>query len=146
MKDLQLIGGDLVTGSRGYLTVSGAPYLRQRIALAFGEPYGDDPYHPQWGSTLPSMIGSPIEGGTTALVTSEAARVLQQLMDAQQQQITGSVLNGTRSQLSAADVIASVNSVNAVASGDPDTIVLLISLTTQAGTQIQVARTVTASA
>lgn len=146
MKDLQLSGGDLVIGSRGYQTVSGGAYLRQRIALALGEPYGDDPYHPQWGSTLPAMIGSPIRGGTETLITSEAARVLQQLMDAQQQQIIGWTLGGTRAQLTAADVIASVDSVSAAQSPDPGTVQLSVVLTTQAGAQIQVARTVTAGA
>lgn len=146
MKDLQLSGGDLLVGSRGFATVTGAPYLRQRIALALGEPYGDDPYHPQWGSTIPAMIGAPLLAGTPDLVTSEAARVLQQLMDAQQQQTVSAVLSGTRSQLTAADVIASVDSVSAGQSADPETVQLAIALTTQAGTQIQVSRTVTAGA
>lgn len=142
MRDLQLTNGDLVLAGRGFATVTGSAYLRQRIALALGEPYGSDIYHPQWGSTLSAMLGAPLEPGTPALVSSEASRVLQQLIDAQGQQVTSSSLRGVRSQLSAADVIASVDSIQAAQGADPDVVQLSIALTTKAGTQVAVARTV----
>lgn len=142
MKDLQLVGGDLLPAGRGFATVTGAAYLRQRVATALGEPYGDDPYHPTWGSTLPSMFGTPQSPDTPTLVSSEVARVLDQLIAAQQQQITQSTLTGSRSQLAAADVIATVDSVNAAVAARPDTIAVQIALTTQAGQQLVISRTV----
>jgi phage baseplate assembly protein W len=142
VKDLQLVGGDLLPGGRGFATVTGAAYLRQRVATALAEPYGDDPYHPTWGSTLHAMLGAPQVGDTSTLVSSEVARVLEQLMAAQRVQITQSVLNGVRSQLSAGDVIASVDSVDASVAARPDTIGVQIALTTQAGQQLAISRTV----
>jgi phage baseplate assembly protein W len=141
MRDLQLAGGDLVTGTGGFTTVTGTDYLRQRIALALGEPYGDDPYNPAWGSMLPSYIGGPQDSGTDALVSSEVSRVLQLVMDAQQNQIAGWALTGSRSQYAAADVIASVESVSATSTWD--TVSVTLTLTTQAGTQLTLTRTVT---
>jgi hypothetical protein len=142
MKDLQLVGGDLFPAGRGFATVTGAAYLRQRVATALGEPYGFDPYHPQWGSALEGYIGQPIKSGTPALISSEVSRVLAQLMAAQQQQIAAASRNGTRSQLNADDVIASVDSVGAAQGIRPDSIQVSVALTTQGGQQLQVTRTV----
>ena len=130
-------------GSLGFAAVDGASYIRQRIATALGEPYGDDEYHPLWGSTLESFIGTPITSGTSALVSSEVSRVLQHLISAQQAQVTASALAGTRSVLSAADVIATVDSVSAAVGADPEIIQVVIALTTQAGAALTVTRTVT---
>jgi hypothetical protein len=117
--------------------------VRQRVATALSEPYGTDPYNPTWGSALIGYLGAPQNAGTPALVTSEVSRVLAGLIAAQQLMITSSAMAGTRSQLAAADTIASVNSVNASAGVRPDAIAVAVSLTTQGGQQLQVARTVT---
>lgn len=142
MKDLQLVGGDLFAAGRGFATVTGTAYLRQRVATALAEPYGSDSFHPEWGSALESYLGGPISAGTPALITAEASRVLAQIMTAQQSMITLAALNGTRSQLSADDVIASVDSVAAGSGTRPDSVLLSIALTTQGGQQISVNRTV----
>jgi phage baseplate assembly protein W len=142
VRDLQLVGGDLFASGRGFATVTGADYVRQRVATALTEPYGSDPYHPEWGSALHGYLGSPQDAGTPALLTSEVSRVLAQLVAAQQLLITASAMTGTRSQLMAADVIASVDSVNASAGARPDAIGVAVALTTQGGQQLQVTRTV----
>lgn len=142
IKDLQLAGGDLVAAGRGFGTVTGADYVRQRVATALSEPYGSDPYHPQWGSALEGYLGGPQVSGTAALVSSEVSRVLQQLVAAQQLMITASAMQGSRSQLAAADTIASVDSVSAGTGVRPDSIAVSVALTTQGGTSLQVTRTV----
>jgi phage baseplate assembly protein W len=142
IRDLQLIGGDLVASGRGFATVTGTDYVRQRVATALTEPYGSDPYHPEWGSALRGYLGAPQDAGTPTMLTSEVSRVLAQLIAAQQLLITASALAGTRSQLAAADVIASVDSVDAFQGVRPDAIAVAISLTTQGGQQLQVTRTV----
>ena len=142
MKDLQLSGGDLLPAGRGFATVDGGAYIRQRVATALAEPYGNDPYNPTWGSTLPSFLGTPQAGDTPTLVAAETSRVIQQLMAAQQVQITNAQLNGTKSQLDASDVIASVDSVTAAVAGRPDTVQVNVALTTTAGAQLQITRTV----
>lgn len=142
MRDLQLVGGDLFASGRGFATVTGADYVRQRVATALSEPYGSDPYHPEWGSALTGYLGAPQDTGTPGMVTSEVSRVLAQLIAAQQLLITSTAMSGTRSQLMAADVIASVDSVNASAGTRPDAIAVAVALTTQGGQQLQVNRTV----
>lgn len=142
IKDLQLVGGDLFASGRGFATVAGADYVRQRVATALAEPYGSDPYHPDWGSALDGYLGAPQDAGTPSLVSSEVSRVLQQLIAAQQLMITASAMAGTRSQLAAADTIASVNSVSASQGARPDAVTVAVSLTTQGGAHLQVVRTV----
>lgn len=144
MKDLQLVGGDLLASGRGFATVTGADYVRQRVATALSEPYGSDPYHPQWGSALQGYLGAPQNSASQAMVASETSRVLAALIAAQQLMITSSALAGTRSQLAASDVIAVVNGVSAAQGSRPDAIAVTVSLTTQGGQQLAVSRTVSA--
>lgn len=143
MKDLQLTGGDLVASGRGFATVTGADYVRQRVACALSEPYGSDPYNPQWGSALTGWLGSPQNSGTRALVAAEAQRVLSSLMAAQQVMLKSAALTQTRSQLNAAEVIAQVNGVTAAAGSRPDAVQVTVTLTTMGGQQVQASRTVT---
>jgi hypothetical protein len=117
--------------------------VRQRVATALSEPYGSDPYNPTWGSALTGYLGMPQDAGTPALITSEVSRVLAVLIAAQQLMITSSAMTGQRSQLAAADTIASVDAVNAGAGTRPDAIAVSVALTTQGGQQLQVVRTVT---
>lgn len=144
MKDLALMGKDLLPAGRGFATVTGTAYLRQRVAKALAEPYGFNPYHPLWGSALRSYLGAPQTEGTPALISSEVSRVLSQIMAAQQAALTRSAAAGQRSQMTAADVIASVDSVSASTGPSLVTVAVAVSLTTQAGNQIQITRTVSA--
>lgn len=144
MKDLQLVGGDLLSSGRGFAAVDGADYVRQRVACALSEPYGSDPYNPSWGSALTGWLGSPQTDGTQAMVAAEAQRVLKALMAAQQLALKAASLTGTRSQLGSDDVIAVVNSVTAAAGSRPDAVQVTVTLTTMGGTQVQASRTVSA--
>jgi phage baseplate assembly protein W len=142
VKDLQIAGGDLALAGSALGLVDGTAYIRQRIATALAEPYGSDPFQPTWGSTLNSFLGGPITTGTDALVASEVARVLAQLIAAQRAMITSWALTGSRAQLLADDTIAAVNSVNTYVGVDPEMIVVNLSLTTQGGQQLALSRTV----
>lgn len=143
IKDLQLVGGDLLASGRGFATVTGADYVRQRVACALSEPYGSDPYNPGWGSALTGWLGAPQGAGTQAMVASEGQRVLSALVAAQQLVLKSAAMTNTRSQLNAADVIAQVNSVTASAGPRPDAVQVTVTLTTMGGQQISASRTVT---
>jgi phage baseplate assembly protein W len=143
IKDLQLVGGDLLASGRGFATVTGADYVRQRVACALSEPYGSDPYNPSWGSALTGWLGAPQNSGTQAMVAAEAQRVLSALMAAQQLMLKSAALASTRSQLNSADVIAQVNSVTAAPGSRPDAVQVTVTLTTMGGQQVSASRTVT---
>lgn len=145
MKDLRIAGGDLSLAGGDLALVDGTAYIRQRIGTALAEPYGTDPFQPAWGSTLTSYLGTPIVAGTDALIASEVARVLAQLIAAQRMMITSWALTGSKAQLNAADTIASVTSVSASADFDPEMIDVQIVLLTYGGQQLIVNRTVAAT-
>ncbi len=140
MKGLALSGGDLVVGQGGYTTLTGGARIRQDLALALAEPYGDDPWNPQWGSVLPNYIGAPLDAQLQLLVRSEVVRVLQQYVAAQAADIATDALSGSRSRYSYGDVVAAVLSVNTVV--NYDSLQVAIALQTQAGEQVALVRTV----
>ncbi len=140
MRTLMLRNGDLVVGSAGHQVVEGTAKIRQDLALALGEPYGDDRFHPEWGSMLPNYIGEPATDEVQALVTSETARVLQAYIDSQSADVLQDSLAAQRSRYATADVVRQVNGVEAAV--EVDTIHLKVSLTTQAGQNVVISRTV----
>jgi hypothetical protein len=140
MKTLALIGGDLALGDGGYRTLTGAARIRQDLALALVEPYGQDTYHPEFGSVLAAHIGEPLTPELELLVRSEVVRVVQQYVDSQQAQIAADALAGSRSRFSFQDVVQSVQSISTDI--QYDTIKVTIALKTQSGGIVRVLRTV----
>lgn len=140
MESLAISGGDLLIGSGGLQTVTGAAKIRQDVALALGESYGTDPYEPLWGSVLPQYIGEPITQDTPNLVQAEVNRVLQQYIANQQAMLSQASTNNQSTTLTTSDIIRTVNSVDVTVSYDK--IMVVISLTTMAGQNMVVSRTV----
>lgn len=141
MKTLALSHGDLVIGPGGFQMISGANKIRQDLALALAEEYGNDPYHPQWGSVLPQYIGQSVSAETDLLVQTEVNRVLQQYMANQQAMLNQAATNNQATTMTTADVLQSVDAVTV--SAQYDTIQVAIRLTTMAGQTLTVNRTVT---
>lgn len=140
MKTLQLRNGDFVLGQGGYTTVTGTAKIRQDLALALGEPLGDDRFHPDWGSVLPNYVGQPITDETEMLVQAECARVIQQYIDAQRTGILNDVLNGNRTRYTTDDVVVQVTDI--AANADLDNLRVKLSLLTQASQNVTITRTV----
>ena len=140
MKALALSNGDLVVGSQGHSMVTGSSKIRQDMALALGEPLGEDRFHTQWGSVLPSYIGSPLTDDVEALVRAEVSRVLSNYIAVRDEYILEDRLTGSGSRFDSSDVVSSVDSISAKV--DEDSIRVSVVLTTLAGTKIKINRTV----
>lgn len=140
MRTLALIGGDLVVGEGGYRQLTGAARIRQDLALALAEPFGHDPYHPEWGSVLASYIGEPLTAELEMLVRSEVVRVLQQYVAAQQADVAADALSGARSRYSHQDVVQEVESIETDVSHD--VLRVAVALRTQSGATVRITRTV----
>lgn len=140
MKSLALSGGDLAIRDGGLRTLTGPARIRQDLALALAEPYGHDPYHPEYGSVLSSYIGQPLDAELELLVRSEVIRVLQQYVASQQADIAADALSGSRSRYSHQDVVEEVTSVDTEVSYD--TLRVAVGLKTRSGATIKILRTV----
>jgi len=140
MKTLALANGDLVVAPGGHATVTAAAKIRQDMALALGEPLGNDRFHTEWGSVLPTYIGQPVDEQTKLNVQAEVARIIEQQMAIQQRDISQDTMQGRASRYSSSDVIVGIQ--NLVVDIRYDTVKVTVSLVTQAGVRINIKRTV----
>ena len=140
MKTLALANGDLVVAPGGYTTLTTAAKIRQDMALGLGEPLGNDRFHPEWGSVLPTYIGQPVNEETEMLVQAEVARIIEQYMAVQQRGISQDSIAGRMSRYDAADVVAGVQQLTVDLRYD--TLRVTVALVTQAGVRINIKRTV----
>lgn len=132
--------GDLVLSSRSWAMATGAQRITQDLTMALGEPYGDDRFHPQWGSVLPRYIGQNIAPELQMRVEAEAVRIVRNYIAAQQDTILSTAAAGQRSQYSTADVVRAIVGLDVQV--QQDTIRLRIQLATQANQLITLNRTV----
>jgi phage baseplate assembly protein W len=140
MKTFALQSGDLVIGNTGHKMISGTSKIRQDLALALGETYGNDRFHPQWGSVLPNYVGTPIVADTEMLVKSEVARVIQYYIGIQQSEVLQDALKIDRARFSTADVVAQVTNISTVI--NYDTIQVKVTLTTAAQQNVSITRSI----
>lgn len=143
MMTLALSAGDLVINSHSYQTISGAAMIRQDLSLALIEPYGDDPYHPTWGSLLPSYVGLPLSSSLQMTVENEVTRVVTQFMNMQQATISNAQSRGYVVGYTTADVVVGITGVTSSISYD--TLTITVSLVTAAGQGVSITRTVSLS-
>ena len=140
MKSLALSGGDLVVDAGGLQMLEGPAKIRQDLALALGEEYNTDPYHPGWGSVLTKYIGEAITGETPMLVQAEVSRIIQQYMANQRSMLEAASLNNQAHTINTSEIIRTVNSIDVSVSYD--SVRVLVDLTTMAGQTMQISRTV----
>jgi phage baseplate assembly protein W len=140
VKTLLLSGGDLVVGPGGHATVSGSSKVRQDLALALGEDYGHDRYHPEWGSVITRFLGAPITPETEMAVYSEVARVLGTYVALQKAALVRDSLQDQVSRFSLGDVVQEVTDITAKIG--IDTIFISVTIRTSSGESVTLNRTV----
>lgn len=139
MKILALSGGDLMVGSSGHQTISGAAMIRQNLALHLGEVYGSDRFHPEMGSVLIEYVGEMLDDETEMLVRAEAGRVVAQYIAIQDREVLRDHLAARASRFDSSDVVVGIRSIEARVTFD--SVRISLSLLTQSGEVIPVNRT-----
>lgn len=140
MQGLAVVDGDLVLSGGSFLTLSGAPRIKQDLNFALHDEYGSDPNHPYWGSILDRYIGQPITPSLQQQVTAEVQRVLNNYIAVQADQVNSAVINDVRGTLNTSDVVRSVTSIDVTVS--MDSISVSVELQTMARESLTVSRTV----
>ncbi len=118
MRSLQIKNGDLVLGTRGYAEVTGKDKIVQDLNIAVLTPYGSNRFHPTWGCTLDSKIGTPQSALTSQLISTEIKRVVGVLMAQQKAQLQTSQSYGYSSPYNNADLISGISSITVTPSYD----------------------------
>ena len=138
MKTLQVTNGDIQLDSGGRLQfLQGTSKLVQDLTLWLKEPLGTGFTTPNFGSTLPSMIGGTIGTATIVQVQAEVQRILNLY---QSQQILSLKTAQNLSQLGYWNKSEIINSINSVqASQSYNSIVVNVTMTSLANTQLSIA-------
>lgn len=127
MKSWQISGGDLVPGSGGFKTVTGAARLIQGLRHALAEPLGVDRFHPGWGSLVDDFVGQPLNEGTAWELEQEVNRVIGNFVAVQNEKINRAAARGTSTLYTRADVLADVSRVDVTYQQDKASITVTIS-------------------
>ena len=87
MKTMAIRNGDLVLSGSKFGMVEGMARVQQQLGLAMREQYGNDRFHRQWGSTLPSWIGEVLSSDVPFEVRAEVTRIVRDFILNQNEQI-----------------------------------------------------------
>ena len=116
---LSIVDGDLDLRGSSIAIVHGAEKLKQDVSIWLRERYGSDRFHTNYGSVLDSFIGSVISDYTKSEVQSEVLRVLQNYQSVQLRR-----LKENPQLLSAAEIMASIDSIDVTINYDMVNVVI----------------------
>jgi phage baseplate assembly protein W len=142
MRAFLIKGGDLVVGgSAGFQTVSHRKKVQQDLGLAISEPVGTDRFHPNFGSSLPSYIGTAQTDITLALIEGEIRRVIANYNAIQTAQVQADILARVRSRIANDEIISRIDKIDIKQTYDAVTVRVYI--VTRAGDTLLINRTFT---
>ena len=111
MKTLLLENGDLVVGEGGFVMLEGSQKVRQDLSITMKEPFGIDRFHPRWGSLLHEYIGGTVGTETQMFIEGEVARLVQNYMALQQEQVERDLALGSVPRFSTGELVERVESI-----------------------------------
>lgn len=139
-KALALENGDLVLGPGGFATIEGERKVFQDLSLAILEPYGNDRFHPRWGSLLDRFVGSTLNDETDLLIRSEVTRIIRNYMAVQQDRYSRDIAAGLKPPISAGEMVSRIDNLTIL--HDYDRYHLTVRLMTLAGQPVTLTSTV----
>lgn len=140
MKSPQLVSGDFVVGSGGFVMVEGVQKVYQDLSVLVRESLGEDRFHPRWGTILPDLIGGLTGEDAEADVRNEINRVIQNYMIMQSTQIRADVAMSRKPRFKPGEVLASIEGIDI--QQVEDRLNVRVRVSTANGTSINILRTV----
>jgi phage baseplate assembly protein W len=141
MNTLVVQNGDLVLANGSFSTVTGPTKVEQDIQIATLTPYGSDRFHPRYGSVFSSYIGSAINPQTSALISAELTRVINNYMAVQLGKVKQAAAAGLTSPFSQGELVQAIGTINV--QQQYDRFQVSASVVTASGQQVNVSTTVT---
>lgn len=118
MKTLLVRDGDLVVGQAGHEAIQGAAKVHQDLRHALAEPLGSDSFHPEWGSQVERFVGGILDPSATLDVRAEVARVIQNYVAGQREQMQRDRLYDRRSRFATDGVVSDIEDIRVSSRGD----------------------------
>lgn len=140
MKSPQLVAGDFVVGSGGFVMVSGTQKVYQDLSVLVRETLGEDRFHPRWGTILGDFIGTPIGQSSEADVRNEINRVIQNYMIMQSAQVRGDVAMSRRPRFRPDEIVSAIDGIDI--QQVQDRLNVRVRVSTASGSSIDLVRTV----
>jgi phage baseplate assembly protein W len=111
MQTLQVLDGDLVLSNGAFATITAAAKVAQDIEIAVLTPYGSDRFHARYGSVFESYVGQPSSPQTSALISAELTRVINNYMAVQLGQVKSAVAAGGQSPFGQNELVSSIGPI-----------------------------------
>lgn len=140
MKTLALADGDLVVTPAGHKTVSGSAKIQQDLTAALVEPYGNDRFNRDFGSTVRNYVGQALDPEIEMLVEAEVNRVIQAYVVTQRREVLSDNLAQRQSRFDTSDVVRAIRKIDVSLSYD--TVRVSVVLVTLAGDRVTLTNTV----
>lgn len=140
MKSPKLVNGDFQIGPGGYLMVEGSQKVIQDLGAIVREPYGQDRFHPRWGTILEDYIGRAIGKESSALIRSEIQRLIQNYIVVQNQQMEKDAQAGRKPRYKPSEIVSAVSGI--AVQQAYDRINVKVSVETQNGESFDILRSV----
>lgn len=126
MQQLGLINGDIAIDSGDPMMISGADRIRQDLALALSEEFGDDRFHPTWGSIIKRYLGQLINPQLQQLVRAEVLRVVKNYIAVQSAGVLADTQVDIVGRFDTSDVVRQIMSVQTQATFDTINVVVAL--------------------
>lgn len=136
MKTLEITNGDLVVGPQGFTTISNVSKTRQDLHLALVEVYGNDRFHPRWGSLLDQFIGRSDIADLEFYIQAEVQRVVSNYVAVQADLIEQDMRRGEGTRFATSEIVRGVEDITVITL--TDRVDVAVKLKTVSGNKISV--------
>lgn len=139
MRTLAVRNGDLVLSGSKFGMVDGIARVQQQLGLAMREEFGNDRFHRQWGSTLPTWIGDVLTAEVPFEVRAEVTRVVRDFILNQNEQIKQRASLGFSAVVRAEELIVEISDVKVQTR--QDTVLVKVTLRTASNQEFSILTT-----
>jgi hypothetical protein len=119
--------------------VDGIARVQQQLGLAMREEFGNDRFHRQWGSTLPTWIGDVLTAEVPFEVRAEVTRVVRDFILNQNEQIKQRASLGFSAVVRAEELIVEISDVKVQTR--QDTVLVKVTLRTASNQEFSILTT-----
>jgi len=139
VRTLAVRNGDLVLSGSKFGMVDGIARVQQQLGLAMREEFGNDRFHRQWGSTLPTWIGDVLTAEVPFEVRAEVTRVVRDFILNQNEQIKQRASLGFSAVVRAEELIVEISDVKVQTR--QDTVLVKVTLRTASNQEFSILTT-----
>lgn len=126
MRTFALRDGDFVIAGSSYGMVNGIARAQQQIGLGLREPFASDRFHTQWGSVLPTWIGTVLDSALPQQIQAEVTRIVRNFIMQQNEVLKTRASQGLRANVAPEEMIVEIVNVIVYTNQDAATVKVVL--------------------